>query len=154
MEGEKETEKEKKRKRRELDLLSSASAANSGSGSAAASGSGQISILEALGNGRKALTDASVCRFFYAEGVPFVKIESPYFAELCQAIAAFGPGYRPPPMKRLRTDMLDKEVDHIKKLLEVIECSKYHIQFIVFSKTLQILLSQPLIQRILCDAAL
>jgi hypothetical protein len=95
----------------------------SGSGSyapgAVGSSSGQMGIKQAFSNCSKADADAAVCRFFYAEGIPFLKVDSPYFLEALKAVSAFGPGYRPPPMKRLRTDCLDKEYDMVERELEV-----------------------------------
>ena len=65
---------EKKRKCKELDEITRSSAVVASSDSLV-----QITIEAAFEPGSKAHADAAVARFLYAEGVPFVKTQSPYF---------------------------------------------------------------------------
>ena len=106
--------KEKKRKREELDELTN------GSGTGASfDGLVQLTIPESLAPCLKDKADQAVARFVMGEGVPFVKTESVYFRDMLAAVADYGPGYRPPSVKRLRTTLLDQEVENVKEQLKV-----------------------------------
>ena len=107
-------QREKKRKRTELDELTGGPGTEGSS-----AGLVQRSIESALTPGLKAKADAAVARCFYAEGIPFVKVESAYFQDMLAAVGVFGRGYRPPSMKRLRTSMLDEEVENVKEQMKV-----------------------------------
>ena len=68
-----EAAKEKKRKRTELDEITDAS----GTGGST-DGLVQLSIEDSFLPGTQAKADAAVARFLYAEGIPFLKVQSPY----------------------------------------------------------------------------
>lgn len=109
-----ETNKSKKRKRSELDELTE------GPGTAGSSaGLVQQGIREAFMPKRKQVADQAVADYFYAEGTPFIKVESDYFQDMVTAIGNHGPGYKPPSMKRLRTTMLDEAVERVKQQMQV-----------------------------------
>ena len=78
----------KKRRLAALDQLSHSDSADSELS--------QPTLSQSFSKATKADTDASVARFFYAEGVAFQKVGSPYFAEMCKAIGKFGSSYNPP----------------------------------------------------------
>ncbi|XP_010278249.1 PREDICTED: uncharacterized protein LOC104612511 isoform X2 [Nelumbo nucifera] len=61
--------------------------------------------------------DDSVARFFYANGLNFNILNSPYFHDMAKAIAAFGPGYEPPPVEKLSSSFLHKEKTRIDKAM-------------------------------------
>ena len=106
--------KQKKRKREELDELTN----GSGTGGST-NGLVQLTMEEAIAPCLRDKADQSVARFVIAEGVPFVKIESVYFQDMLTAVGAVGSGYRPPSVKRLRTTLLDKELEYVKERLKV-----------------------------------
>ena len=104
--------KEKKRKRVELDEMTHASLTGNSS-----DGLVQLSIEAAFLPGLKGKADAALARFLYADGVPFIKSESPYFQEMLTAVGEYGRGYAPPSMRKLRTSMLDDEVHNVQQRL-------------------------------------
>ena len=112
--------REHKRKRDELDELTNAS--NDGS-----DGLVQLSIEEAFLPGLKEKADSALARFLYAEGVPFVKTESSYLREFLQFVGAYGRGYAPPSMRKLRTILLDDGVLNVQQRLQAGACSCYSI---------------------------
>ena len=79
----------------------------------------QLSSEDSFLPGTQAKADAAVARFLYAEGIPFLKVQSPYFQDLLTAVGTFGRGYRAPSIKKLRTSMLDAEVETVKQQLKV-----------------------------------
>jgi hypothetical protein len=90
----------KRKTRDDLDLLTSQHGSapdGSGPSTAISTAPGQMGIRQAFNNQVKANADAPVCRYFYAEGTPFVKIESPYSKDMLQKVSLFGAGYRPLP---------------------------------------------------------
>ena len=112
-----EAQAQKKRKRVEIEQLTS------GSGSVTDSALGtntQPTIVQLFKPEVTAEADAAVGRFIFAEGIPFVKTDSPYFSAMLSSVAKAGPNYRPPSREKLRTTLLDKEVAHVEKLLEVV----------------------------------
>ena len=104
----------KKRKREELDELTN----GSGTG-ASTDGLVQLSLEQAFAPCLKDKADEAVARFFYGDGVAFCKVDGDYFQEMLTAVAAYGPGYSAPGSKRLRTSLLDKEVENVKDRLKV-----------------------------------
>ncbi len=109
-----EATRQKKRKRVELDEMTD------GPGTRGARDSlVQKSIEDAFVPKLKENADDAVGRYFYGDGTPFIKVESDYFLDMVAAIGAYGSGYRPPSMKRLRTTMLDKEVENVKREMQV-----------------------------------
>ena len=110
-----------------MDMLTShrgSATDESGPSTAGSTAPAQMGIKQAFNKQIKVDADAAVCRYYYAEGTPFVKIKSPYFVEMLQKVAQFGVGYRPPPLKRLRTDCIDNEKALLDKDLKVCFQSK------------------------------
>jgi hypothetical protein len=62
----------------------------------------------------------AVARFFYSNGIAFNVASSPYFEQFVKAVAAFGPGYKPPKHDALRNTLLDREKARIEKELQPI----------------------------------
>ena len=123
-----EATREKKRKRNELDELTDASGCKGSTDTLV-----QISIETAFAPAAKAMTDAAVARFVYAEGVPFAKVQSPYFQDMLTAVGQFGRGYKPPSMKKLRTSMLDEEVENVKQQLKVNAQLRPHVALLHYA---------------------
>lgn len=61
--------------------------------------------------------DDVVARFFYAEGLNIHVANSPYFYELINTVASFGPGYESPSVDKLSGSFLIKEKARIEKSL-------------------------------------
>lgn len=53
--------------------------------------------------------DAAIARFFYANGIPFNVVRSPFYTEMVQAINNAPAGYKPPMYENIRTTLIDKE---------------------------------------------
>ncbi|KAL6341723.1 hypothetical protein AAG906_037967 [Vitis piasezkii] len=70
--------------------------------------------------------DDIVARFFYADGLDFNIVNSPYFLEMTKAIAAFGPGYEPPTTEKLSDLFLSKEKAKIEKAMALVRESWPH----------------------------
>ncbi|RWR88638.1 hypothetical protein CKAN_01766500 [Cinnamomum micranthum f. kanehirae] len=60
----------------------------------------------------------AICRFFYANALPFNVVKSPFFAPMMEAVAAFGPGLKLPSYHEVRHTFLHKEVQLIEKSLD------------------------------------
>jgi hypothetical protein len=67
-------------------------------------------------SGNDGANDA-VAKFFFAEGIPFMKVNSPYFRDMLKAVSK-APGYTPPDRHTLATTMLDKQYKETQKLVE------------------------------------
>lgn len=78
---------------------------------------GHLSIQKGVG---KEAVDDIVARFFYAEGLSMSAMNSPYFREMTNAIACFGPSYEPPSMDMLSGSLLSKEKERIEKSVALI----------------------------------
>lgn len=70
--------------------------------------------------------DDIVARFFYADGLNFDIVNSPYFLEMVQAIGAFGIGYEPPTVDKLSDSFLSKEKGRIEKSMALVRESWPH----------------------------
>lgn len=77
-----------------------------------------LSIQNAVG---KEAVDDLVARFFYAEGMSIGAINSPYFQEMTNAIATFGPSYELPSMDMLLGSLLSREKERIEKSVALIK---------------------------------
>ncbi len=106
-------EREAQRKRRREQLQRAASGAQS-TLSASKSGT-QSSIQAAFARADKSEVDAAVARCFYANGIPFNVARNPFFKDAVAAIAAAGPGYKPPSSETLRTTLLEREKESLSK---------------------------------------
>ncbi|RVW73316.1 hypothetical protein CK203_050419 [Vitis vinifera] len=51
-------------------------------------------------------------RFMYSKGLPFNTVNDPYWFPIIDAVANFGPGFKPPSMHELRTWILKEEVSY------------------------------------------
>lgn len=59
--------------------------------------------------------DMAVAKCFYGNAISFNVADSPYFRDMCAAIARHGSSYKPPASTQLRTSLLDK----VKKEVDV-----------------------------------
>ena len=73
-----------------------------------------------------------ICTFMYSKGLSFNTVNDPYRFPMIDAIANFGPGFKPPSMHELRTWILKEEVNDLsiitedhKKILETIWMFNY-----------------------------
>ncbi|RVW87909.1 hypothetical protein CK203_039750 [Vitis vinifera] len=54
----------------------------------------------------------------YSKGLPFNMVNDPYWVPMIDAIANFGPSFKPPSMHELRTWILKEEVNDINIMME------------------------------------
>ncbi|KAL5580609.1 hypothetical protein UlMin_013051 [Ulmus minor] len=66
-----------------------------------------------------------ICRFLYANALPFNLVKSPYFKIMLESVASFGPGFKPPSYHEARCTLLKKEVEAIKTYL----LEKYKVEW-------------------------
>eukprot|EP01018_Ginkgo_biloba_P025901 Gb_25499 [translate_table: standard] len=59
--------------------------------------------------------DLVIARFFFANGIPFNVVQSPYYDEMVHAINGASRGYKPPGFEKLRTTLMDKEKAHVEE---------------------------------------
>ncbi|RVW81801.1 hypothetical protein CK203_051610 [Vitis vinifera] len=57
-------------------------------------------------------------RFIYSKGLPFNTVNDPYWFPMIDAVANFGPGFKPPSMHELRTWILKEEVNDLSIIME------------------------------------
>ncbi|RVW96149.1 hypothetical protein CK203_037756 [Vitis vinifera] len=57
-------------------------------------------------------------RFMYSKGLPFNTVNDPYWFPMIDAIANFGPGFKPPSMHELRTWILKEEVNDLRIIMK------------------------------------
>ena len=57
-------------------------------------------------------------RFMYSKGLPFNTVSDPYWIPMMDAVANFGPGFKPPSMHELRTWILKEEVNDLSIIME------------------------------------
>ena len=57
-------------------------------------------------------------RFMYSKGLPFNTVNDPYWIPMMDAVANFGPGFKPPSMHELRTWILKEEVNDLSIIME------------------------------------
>ena len=57
-------------------------------------------------------------RFMYSKGLPFNTMNDPYWIPMMDAVANFGPGFKPPSMHELRTWILKEEVNDLSIIME------------------------------------
>lgn len=86
----------------------------------------QPNMNRAWKNITKEEVDDVVARFFYADGLDFTVVNSPYFIEMARAIAASGPGYDPPSEDKLSGTFLSREKTRIEKSMALIKESWPH----------------------------
>jgi hypothetical protein len=97
---------------------SSVGGRSSPSGSGSGSGSGSKRTIEDFLDitGREEV-DAKMTRFFYACGVRFNVLRSPYWHSMVKAINKAPIGYKSPGYEKARTVLLDKEKTKVKRAL-------------------------------------
>ena len=66
-----------------------------------------------------------ICRFLYANALPFNLVKSSYFKTMLESVASFGPGFKPPSYHEARCTLLKKEVEAIK--IDLLE--KYKVEW-------------------------
>ncbi|RVW32132.1 Retrovirus-related Pol polyprotein from transposon TNT 1-94 [Vitis vinifera] len=57
-------------------------------------------------------------RFMYSKGLPFNTVNDPYWFPIIDAVANFGPGFKPSSMHELRTWILKEEVNDLSIIME------------------------------------
>ncbi|RVW81111.1 hypothetical protein CK203_044711 [Vitis vinifera] len=57
-------------------------------------------------------------RFIYSKGLPFNTVNDPYWFPMIDAVANFGPRFKPPSMHELRTWILKEEVNDLSIIME------------------------------------
>ncbi|RVW35015.1 hypothetical protein CK203_079876 [Vitis vinifera] len=57
-------------------------------------------------------------RFIYSKGLPFNTVNDPYWFPMIDAVANFGPGFKPSSMHKLRTWILKEEVNDLSIIME------------------------------------
>ena len=57
-------------------------------------------------------------RFMYSKGLSFNTVNDPYWIPMMDAVANFGPGFKPPSMHELRTWILKEEVNDLSIIME------------------------------------
>ncbi|PKA66045.1 hypothetical protein AXF42_Ash010454 [Apostasia shenzhenica] len=67
--------------------------------------------------------DIAVAKFLYIAGIPFTSVNSSYFQQMADAIAAVGPGYKMPSYYSLRGKLLDKCMTEVGDLCKEIRRS-------------------------------
>jgi hypothetical protein len=91
----------------------------------------QTSIVASFNAGSKAVADAAVAKFFYANGIPFSVIESKYLKEAFSAVAKCGPGYKLPSRAAVSDKLLNEAVVDVDKKL-----AEFKVQMSVTGATL------------------
>jgi len=81
----------------------------------------QASLAASWHPGRKAEVDDAVGRFFYSSAIPLNAVHNPYFPDMCEKIANFGPSYRHPSYELLRTKILDGQKKSIELALDLLK---------------------------------
>lgn len=66
-------------------------------------------VKSLLGKAAKHKVDRAVARFVYGTGTSFNRLSSPYFSEMLQAVADYGPGYKRPSIHAIRGALLEEE---------------------------------------------
>lgn len=96
-----------KKRKTDLDNLTRS---NSDPSAASTSNSSRFNpITSAFQKVDKASADASVARFFYANGLPFNAARSSQYSDMIDQITKMPPGYKPPTYNRIRDELLDQE---------------------------------------------
>lgn len=93
-----------KKRKTDLDNLTRS---NSDPSAASTSNSSRFNpITSAFQKVDKASADASVARFFYANGLPFNAARSSQYSDMIDQITKMPPGYKPPTYNRIRDELL------------------------------------------------
>lgn len=137
-----EQAEEQRRKQLQSDRRRAAASASSSCSQPAK----QQKLSDGFAKMNQSLVDAKVAAFFYAEGIPFGKVDgaaeyssdlhltiscsmqarSRYFKQMLEAVAAYGSGYQPPGSDQLRTRLLVEAVDQVEGELAGLETCAEH----------------------------
>jgi hypothetical protein len=109
LENKKKEEQTKKRKVTELDQATKA---------VPTSVAGQSSLQAAFCRQDKSQVDCLWARAFYANGLSFRLAANSHFKAAVEASCQFGPSYKPPSVKALRTTLLQKEKEALDEELQ------------------------------------
>ena len=66
----------------------------------------QATLNQMYKKGDKEKVDAQVAEFFYTSAIPFNVIRNPAFIKMCDMIARYGVGYKPPSYHDIREKLL------------------------------------------------
>lgn len=58
------------------------------------------------------------CSFFYTSVIPFNAVNNPEFSSMCEMIAKFGIGFKPPSYHEIKVKFLNKEVNNVLAMLD------------------------------------
>ena len=109
LENKKKEEQTKKRKVAELDQATK---------SVPTSVARQSSLQAAFRRQDKSQVDSLWARAFYSNGLPFSLAGNSHFKAAVEASCQFGPSYKPPTVKALRTTLLKKEKETLEEELQ------------------------------------
>ena len=66
----------------------------------------------------KEFSDNAVAKFFFSEGIPFAKVNSPYFREMLRSVSKI-PDYKPPNRHTLASKLLNKEYRNMREAVSL-----------------------------------
>ncbi|ERN16267.1 hypothetical protein AMTR_s00063p00163210 [Amborella trichopoda] len=75
-------------------------------------------ILKCMVKGTRNMLSRYVGKWFYNKGIPFDATNSPYFPPMVNIIQRTGPGVKPPSAYELSGQILDEEVEEVRKWIE------------------------------------
>ncbi|XP_058732905.1 uncharacterized protein LOC131604487 [Vicia villosa] len=78
----------------------------------------QSTINQMMKKPLKEEADDLVAMFFYTSAIPFNCIKNPAFAKICDGIAKYGIGYKPPTYHDIRDKLLKRAVHETEKIVE------------------------------------
>jgi len=78
----------------------------------------QATLNQMYKKGDKEKVDAQVAEFFYTSAIPFNAIRNPAFIKMCDMIARYGVGYKPPSYHDIREKLLKQAVEKTDVVLE------------------------------------
>jgi len=78
----------------------------------------QATLNQMYKKGDKEKVDAQVAEFFYTSAIPFNVIRNPAFIKMCDMIARYGVGYKPPSYHDIREKLLKQAVEKTDVVLE------------------------------------
>lgn len=67
--------------------------------------------------------DNALARLFYANGLAFNLVKSPYLQEFCEVLGKYGPSYTLPSYNALREDLLEREYNRVSSMTTQLKSS-------------------------------
>jgi len=78
----------------------------------------QATLNQMYKKGDKEKVDAQIAEFFYTSAIPFNAIRNPAFIKMCDMIARYGVGYKPPSYHDIREKLLKQAMEKTDVVLE------------------------------------